>query len=61
MVDSGTQTDELLSIFKERGFNVKRHLVDSTLNDPTTGQKTVDWMLEHLASDTLLSLEELTL
>lgn len=60
-MDSGSFTDEVLSILKERDLLAKRDVIESALRDSAAGPKNAEWVSRHLGPETLLSREELTL
>lgn len=58
---SNTLVDQLLSTYKGREIPIQREVIESTLEDPTTGLKNAEWVSQHLRPETLLSREELAL
>ena len=54
-------TDEILTTLRVRDLLAKRDVIESALTDPSTGEKTEEWVSKHLNPNILLSREELVL
>lgn len=60
-MESDSTADSVLAILKERDIHARREVIQSALDESSTGLENLEWVSKHLRPETLLSKEELNL